>query len=211
MKKLFIISAGLGVTLFGSLVWLAPFSSLPPQLSGKPVTTSLVSAVDSTMLITTGVVGAGGDEPLLARTNGRIQDLFFAEGDYARRGQILVKLHNHTYVTAPRAGFLGPSLTKVGQYIVRSTPVTRLSRHSYLVVTLLLSKKWLGEINIGDSVHVWATIPPARITSGVVGDITQPVAETALLEVILPKRAPFRVGETAYVRLQGRRNQFEVR
>lgn len=54
-----------------------------------------------------GLIGAGGIEPLLARTSGRVQSLFFLGGEYVRRGQLLVKLFDHTFVLSPRMGFWG--------------------------------------------------------------------------------------------------------
>ncbi|WP_210521394.1 efflux RND transporter periplasmic adaptor subunit [Hymenobacter terricola] len=209
MKKIFIIGAVLGVSVFGGLVYIAPFSGVPsPAVGGDALAMDYSdSTLDSTLLVTMGVVGAGGDEPLLARTNGRVQGLFFSQSDYVRRGQVLVKLSNHTFVTAPRAGFLGPNRVMIGQYIYRNTIVTTLSRRSYLVVSLLLPTDWQEGINAGDSVRVWAAAPPARSSTGIVGTYQKQALDDARLEIILTSRAPFRIGEQAYVRLQDKRPQ----
>lgn len=213
MKKLGLIGAGLGLFASSGLVWMGNVSKAPPLNLGQHQQHPQREAVwlDSTFLETNGVVGAGGDLPLLARTSGRVKNLFFSPGDYARRGQLLVTLSNHTFVTAPRAGFLGPNLLSIGQYISRLTPVTTISRYSYLVVLLLLPPDWQGHIHPGDSVRVWATAPPARIVSGTVGYIGHTDSTNLTVEIIMTSRAPFRIGELAWVRLQAKHTQVAVR
>ncbi|MBO2012107.1 HlyD family efflux transporter periplasmic adaptor subunit [Hymenobacter negativus] len=140
-----------------------------------------------------------------------MKNLFFSQGDYARQGQLLVTLSNHTFVTAPRAGFLGPNLLSIGQYISPLTPVTTISRHSYLVVLLLLPADWYTSIHTGDSVRVWATAPPARMANGTVGYIEKSDSTNVTVEIVLTSRAPFCIGELTWVRLQDKCTQVAVR
>lgn len=206
------MSAGVGLAVFGGLLWLQPDAH--PTLLAATVTTAeqTLPPPGSATPTATGLVGTGGTTPLLARTAGQVEDVFFAAGDYARRGQLLVKLSNHTFVLAPRAGFLGPAQVKMGQYITKATPVTTLSRYSHLVVPVQLPSAWRDTVHPGDSVLVWATARPGRLVGGVVGPLGQPsTAANAPVEILLTSRAPLRIGERASVGLPTKSRPLVVR
>ena len=149
-----------------------------------------------------GLVGAGGTEPLLARTAGRVQTLFFSGGEYARRGQLLVKLTNHTFVLAPRNGFLGACEVGIGQYLGRATPVTTISLRSYLVILLVLSPQQGMVVHVGDSVHVLARDHTGRMAEAIFNRLSTSHSADSMAEIWLPSRAPFRIGEVVRVRFR---------
>ena len=149
-----------------------------------------------------GLVGAGGTEPLLARTTGRVASLFFSGGEYARRGQLLVKLSNHTFVLAPRNGFLGTCEVSIGQYLSRATPVTTISLRSYLVISLARPPQQRTAVHAGDSVQVLATDHTSRTAEGIVNLLAPSPSAEAVAEIWLPSRAPFRIGEAVRVRFR---------
>ncbi|NVO32284.1 efflux RND transporter periplasmic adaptor subunit [Hymenobacter lapidiphilus] len=164
----------------------------PALVAAAGVPTSPIT--DSLLLTSTGLVSAGGAEPLLARTRGRIKRLYFTGGEYVHRGDVLVKLTNYSFVIAPRDGFLGANLVTTGQYLTASTPVTTISRRRTLAVTLLPPTGYPCILRPGDSVRVWVAARPTRVVAGVVG----PAADSAL-EILLGPGAPFRIGERACV------------
>lgn len=145
--------------------------------------------------IATSVVEAGGQQPLPARTKGYVEDIFFAEGEYAHAGQPLLKLSNQNFVIAPHSGFLGPCLVTTNQYLTSTTPVTTLSRRSYLLLPVARQLLRQAGLRPGDSLNVWAATGPARL---VVGQVRQPLLSSAAdssWEVKLPLRAPLHLGE----------------
>ncbi|WP_143080373.1 hypothetical protein [Hymenobacter arizonensis] len=151
------------------------------------------------MLSTAGVVGAGGQEPLLARTVGRVRRLFFTGGEYVHRGDVLAKLYNYTFVVAPRDGFLGPCEIAAGQYLTPTTQVTTISRRHLLVVVCPPGNTRPARVRVGDSVSVWVATRPTRVASGSLAalDLSElPGTWTVLLK----PGAPFRIGEQAIVR-----------
>lgn len=209
MRKILLLSA-ITITVSGVLLWLLP-TSATPVLAAVASKSATELPHDSTFLSTTGLVGAGGSTPLLARTAGQVLDVFFTGGEYVRRGQLLAKLTNHTFVTAPRAGFLGSCEIITGQYITTTTLVTVLSRYSYLVVAVQVPASWRSSIHPRDSVRVWAVARPDRLVSGIVGPMEQPGSSNFPVEILLTSRAPLRIGERATVRLHGKRRPLAAR
>ena len=133
---------------------------------------------DSTVIVLTGRVGAGGTEPVLARKRGRIRNVYFSPGEYVRRGAVMAKLADYNFVTAPHDGFLGERQVTVG---------------------LLAKKK--THVQAGDSVRVWATARPTRVVTGVAAPATDTTGGITL-EIRLPSRSPLRLGEVASVQLK---------
>ena len=177
---------------------------VPATVTGvqfMPVAASDEGLLDSALLVLTGQVGAGSEEPLLARTKGHVRNIFFSSGDYARQGQLLVKLDNHTFVVAPRAGFLGTCDLRIGQYLTLNSIVTTLSKRSYLVVSALLPGDWQSQVHPDDSARVWTKNPGSRVAVGVVGPMGPTSRRDAPVEIELTSRAPFRIGEQVCIRL----------
>ncbi|MBO2009972.1 efflux RND transporter periplasmic adaptor subunit [Hymenobacter negativus] len=201
-----------GLVLLGILKYLEPLADAPSPADREPVLeTGLAGpSIDSTLLVTTGRVGAGGEESLRARTAGRVQRVYFCGGEYVRRGQVLARLYNYSFVIAPRTGFLGPSYISAGQYLTPATLVTTLSRRSDLVVSVLLPGSWRAGVRVGDSARVWAPAPPARVSTGVVERVGPAGTGDVPMEIKLLSRAPFRIGERVYVRVQDRREEVAV-
>ena len=195
MKKALLI--GTILAIIGGFWWLKPAAEVSALADAETQFTDTIDNVlaDSTSLVTSGLVGAGGTDTLPARTAGRVKNIFFARGDYARREQILVKLENYTYVAAPRAGFLGDCQVVIGQYITAKTPVASLSNRSYLVVSVVLPNPRGAGIQPGDSARVWTTYRRLRTAMGTVEAIGAPNPAGIPLEIRLSSRAPFRLGE----------------
>jgi hypothetical protein len=197
--------------LLGAAVGLAVFGGWR-RYRGVPVLPLVAEAaaptarpgnqpLDSMFRVVEGVIGAGGTEPLRARTHGHVWRLFFTGGDYARRGQVLVKMDNHTFVTAPRAGFLGPVQVTMGQRLSDTTTVTTLSRRSYLEVQVPVPNAWRQRLCVGDSARVWAGAGAIRVADGVVSAVNSSGPSSGPIVIKLTSRAPFRIGEQAFVRL----------
>ena len=155
---------------------------------------------DSTVVVVTSRVSAGGDEPVRARTAGRLRNVFFEGGEYVRRGAVIAKLTNHTFVLAPHDGFMGRRQVSVGQYVKRATLVGTISKRPYLLVPVQLPANSPARVQPGDSVRVWAAARPTRVVTGVAA----PAIDTTggiNLEIRLTSRAPLRIGEAAGVQL----------
>lgn len=155
------------------------------------------SIPDSLLLTSAGLIGAGGEQPLRARTRGRVRKLYFTGGEYVRRGDVLAKLYNYNFVLAPHDGFLGRSSVAVGQYLIPTTLVTTISRYRTLAVSIT-SADSRGRVRLGDSVRVWVAGRPARVVTGVVDSVANS-APPGALEIRLAAGAPFRIGERACV------------
>lgn len=155
---------------------------------------------DTSTVVLTGVVSAGGSEPVLAHRRGRIRNLYFGAGEYVRRGTVVAKLADYNFVVAPHDGFLGERQVEVGQYVAPATVVCSISKCGYLLVPVGARASRMTHVRAGDSVQVWATARPTRVVTGVAA----PAADTAggiRLEVRLPSRSPLHVGEVASVQL----------
>lgn len=195
MKKTVLATAVLGLLLLGS--WWATRPPRPP-VAARVMPAPLSNVPDSLLLTTTGLVGAGGEQPLRAGTSGRVRKRYFVGGEYVRRGDVLAKLYNYNFVLAPHDGFLGSCRIEVGQYLTPSTLVTTISRYRTLAVSIS-SLNYRGRVRPGDSVRVWVASRPARVVTGVVGAAANGAPQGAL-EIRLAAGAPFRIGERACVR-----------
>lgn len=195
MKKPFLIGFVL-LLLIGAVLgrrWWLKSTDEMTALAAGPV--PAVAAPDSMVEVLTGRVGAGGDEPVLARTAGRIRTVFFERGKFVRRGEVIAKLSNFTFVLAPHAGFMGAPLVGPGQYVGRTTVVGTISKQAHLLVALPPDS--LAGLQPGDSVRVWAAARPTRVVTGVVEPAAKGSPPGTTLEIRLPARAPLRIGEVA--------------
>lgn len=155
---------------------------------------------DSSTVMFTSLVSAGGSEPVLAKKKGRIRSIYFGAGEYVRRGAVVAKLADYNFIVAPHDGFLGERLIEVGQYVSLTTPVSSISKCGYLLVPIGARTIEKVHAQPGDSVQVWATTRPTRVVTGVVA----PASDTTggiTLEIRLPSRSPLHVGEAASVQL----------
>lgn len=156
---------------------------------------------DSTVIVLTGRVGAGGTEPVLAHKRGRIRNLYFGAGEYVRRGAVIAKLAEYDFVTAPHDGFLGERQVVVGQYVAPTTVVSTISKQGYLQVPVGIMAKKQAHVQPGDSVRVWATARPTRVVTGVAAPATDTTGGITL-EIRLPSRSPLHLGEVASLQLK---------
>lgn len=179
----------------------APNAEKLPLVAAEPNTGALAGPADSTVILATGLVGTGGADTLAARVSGRVRQLFFEEGAYVHRGQLLAKLYSRDYVLAPHDGFVGPRLVEEGQMLHLGGPITMLSRRRHLVVALALPRRQQASVQAGDTVRVWVTSRPDRVETGVVGPLIPSSEASFPVEIGLALRAPFRIGEQANVQL----------
>ena len=156
---------------------------------------------DSTSVVLSGRVEAGGTEPVLAKKPGRIRSIYFDAGQYVRRGTVIAKLADYNFVTAPHDGFLGARQIAVGEYVKPGTVVTSITRRGYLLVPVALPAGSPAHVQPGDSVRVWATSRPTRVVTGVAAT-TSDTTHGAVLEIRFTSRAPLRLGEAASVQLK---------
>lgn len=200
MKKPFLIGTVLLLlvaAVLGRRWWLKSTAEVAALAAG-PAPAAVIP--DSTTVVLTGQVSAGGDEPVLAKTTGRLRNVFFEGGEYVRQGAVIAKLTNHTFVLAPHDGFMGRRQVSVGQYVERTTRVGTISKRAYLLVPVVLPANSPTRVQPGDSVRVWAAARPTRVVTGVAA----PAVDTGggiNLEVRLTSRAPLRIGEAASVQL----------
>ena len=198
-RKLFLAGPTLGLLTLGAVQCTVSPSDAPATV--VQITAADKALLDSTVVLASGQVGAGGTDPLLAHVSGRVRQIFFAGGEYVHRGQLLVKLDSRNYVLAPHDGFLGPLQVHEGQRVGRATPITTLSRRRHLMVVLRLHQGLRNRIEAGDSVRVWVATRPTRVVTGIVGPLPPATDGDFSLEIALPLRTPFRLGEQAVVRL----------
>ena len=201
MKKTLLIGAVCGLIGAAALSrsWWLKSTAEVAALAAGPAPAVVVP--DSSVVVLTGRVSAGGNEPVLARTKGRLRSVFFTEGDYVRRGAVLAKLGNHTFVLAPHDGFMGAQQVVAGQYVGRTTVVGTISKRAYLLVPVALPADSSLRVRTGDSVRVWAAARPTRVVTGVAGPVAKGHPAGTSLEVRLTLRAPLRIGEIANVQL----------
>lgn len=201
MKKLLLPGAILlllAVAVLGRRWWVKSDSEVAALAAG-PEPAAVIP--DSTTIILTGRVAAGGTEPVLAKKPGRIRSVYFDAGQYVRRGAVVAKLADYNFVTAPHDGFLGERQVTVGQYVTPATVVTTISKQGYLLVPVGVLAKKQTRVQPGDSVRVWATSRPTRVVTGVAAAATD-TAGGISLEIRLPSRAPLRLGEAASMALK---------
>ncbi|WP_046245399.1 biotin/lipoyl-binding protein [Hymenobacter terrenus] len=199
MKKLPLIALSLGLIgliAFGSTWWSQRASQGSALATAPPVSTTIDSGRKAAGPVVTGLIGAGGEEPLLAHVAGRVKRVSFADGDYVHQGDVLAKLFNFSFIIAPRSGFLGKRQIAEGQYVTAKTVVTSISKSNHLVVILDSLPDGQASYQPGDSVRVWVASRPERVVTGVVSPAS-PTGAAASVEITLGPGAPFRIGERA--------------
>jgi multidrug efflux pump subunit AcrA (membrane-fusion protein) len=200
MKKPFLIGLALFV-IVGAMLgwrWWVKSTAEVAALAAGPAPAAIQP--DSSVVVLTGVVSAGEPKPVLAKKAGRVRSIYFASGDYVRRGAILAKLADYSFITAHHDGFLGDRKIEVGQYVTPATVISTLSKSGYLLVPVGARAKKMTHVQPGDSVQVWATARPTRVVTGVAapaGDTTGGIS----LEIRLPSRSPLHLGEVASMQL----------
>lgn len=169
----------------------------PSSLAAQPMLA--VVTPDSSSVMLSGRVSAGGSEAILMKKAGRVRSIYFATGDYVRRGAVLAKLDDYNFAVAPHDGFLGKLQIAVGQYVKPATVVTTISRRGNLLVAVPMPAGSSAHVQPGDSVRVWAKARPTRVLAGVAAAMSE---QGDSLEIELPARAPLRLGEAASVLLK---------
>ena len=201
MKKSTLIAAVVVLVAVAALSrrWWVKSDSEVAVLAAGPAPAAVIP--DSTSVVLSGRVGAGGTEPVRAEKRGRIRNLYFDAGQYVRRGAIIAKLVDYNFVTAPHDGFLGARQVVAGQYVKPGTVVTSISRRGYLLVPVAVPAGSPAHVQPGDSVRGWATSRPTRVVTGVAA-AAKDTTGGINLEIRFTSRAPLRLGEAASVQLK---------
>ncbi|GAB3573391.1 hypothetical protein GCM10027345_06000 [Hymenobacter daeguensis] len=187
----------IAVVVFGRRWWIKSTSEVAALAAG-PAPAAIRS--DTSTVLFTSLIGAGGSEPVLANKKGRIRSIYFSPGEYVRRGAVVAKLADYNFILAPHDGFLGARQVEVGQYVTPTTQVSTITKHGYLQVPIGSRTARKAHVQPGDSVQVWASARPTRVVKGVVA----PAEDTTggiRLEIRLPSRSPLHVGEAASAQL----------
>ena len=201
MKKsvlILLVAVGAVAAFLGWRYWVQPADEIT-ALTNQPVLAVVIP--DSSSVMLSGRVSAGSSEPVLMKKAGRVRSIYFASGDYVRRGAVLAKLNDYNFAVAPHDGFLGQLQIAVGQYVQPSTVVTTISRRGNLLVPVAVPAGSPAHVQPGDSVRVWATARPTRVITGVAASMNR---QGDTLEIEVPPRSPLRLGEAARVLLKKR-------
>ncbi|TGD79530.1 efflux RND transporter periplasmic adaptor subunit [Hymenobacter wooponensis] len=123
--------------------------------------------------------------PLLTTTHGWVRQVFFEEGDFVRRRQILLKFmynteyssqFNRNYVLAPRAGFVEHKNVAVGGHLKAGARVATLLDVSQVKVVVAVPTQTGRALKLCDQVPVRIAELPTRRFMGVVDYIQHPTS-----------------------------------
>lgn len=149
-----------------------------------------------------GTVEAIATSPLMAPGHGWVREVFFADGDYVRGRQILLKFlesnsysneFNRNYLLAPHAGFLVKRNVAVGNRVRAGMRVAMLQDVSHVKVPLVVSSQVARSIKVCDPVVVRVAEMPGRTFAGTVERIerqTLPQPKTVVLVTVRNAVAP---------------------
>ncbi|QJX48978.1 HlyD family secretion protein [Hymenobacter taeanensis] len=121
--------------------------------------------------------------PLLTTTHGWVRQVFFEDGDYVRRRQILLKFmynaeyssqFNRNYVLAPRTGFIEQKNVAVGEHLKAGARVATLLDVSQVKVVVAVPKQAGRALKLCDVVPVRIAELPTRRFTGVVDQLLRP-------------------------------------
>jgi multidrug efflux pump subunit AcrA (membrane-fusion protein) len=160
--------------------------SVPPGQPAAPAPTETVTLP--------GIVEPAASIPLKVAAHGWVRQVFFEEGDYVRKRQILLRLYRNGpystefdrhYVLAPQAGFVIRKKVEVGQHVASGGQVAILQDVAQVKVPLLMPYQLAQRIRLCDPVSVSIAELPGRQFTGVVERITG-----ALRAGAQPRHAP---------------------
>ncbi|TGE06226.1 efflux RND transporter periplasmic adaptor subunit [Hymenobacter fodinae] len=172
----------------GALLSLRP---APSRLPTPPVAASLrpialpVAQPTRETIVRVGVIEPIYTLPLLTPTHGWARQVFFSDGDYVRRRQILLKLmsnaeyssqFNRSYVLAPRTGFVEQKNATVGGHLKAGARVATLLDVSQVKVVVAVPARTGRALKLCDQVPVRIAELPGRHFTGVVDYLQRPTA-----------------------------------
>lgn len=164
------------------------------QVAGYKPTSNSVTAK--------GTVEAIATSPLMAPGHGWVREVFFADGDYVRGRQILLKFlesnsysteFNRNYLLAPHAGFLVKRNVAVGNRVRAGMHVAMLQDVSHVKVPLVVSSQVGRSIKVCDPVVVRVAEMPGRTFTGLVERIDRqlhPQPKTVVVVTVRNAVAP---------------------
>jgi multidrug efflux pump subunit AcrA (membrane-fusion protein) len=121
--------------------------------------------------------------PLLTTTHGWVRQVFFVDGDYVRRHQILLKFmyndvyssqFNRNYVLAPRNGFIEHNNVTVGSHVKKGAQVATLLDVSQVKVVVKVPAPTARNLRLCDQVPVQIAELPTRRFTGIIDHILRP-------------------------------------
>ena len=155
----------------------------------RPVTTGRPASLQASpeAVVLPGIVEAGSVLPLKVPAHGWVRQVFFAEGDYVKKRQILLRLyHNGKHSTAfdrhflraPQAGILVKKQVEVGQHVPAGGTVATLQDVAQVKVPLLMPTQLGQRLKLCDPVSVSILELPSRKFTGLIETIAHPKKPT---------------------------------
>ncbi|MBD2716216.1 efflux RND transporter periplasmic adaptor subunit [Microvirga sp. STR05] len=132
-----------------------------------------------------GVVEAQQTIPLTVAAHGWVRQIFFVEGEYVRKRQVLLRLYhndlyssnfNRQYLLAPQAGFVVRKNVEVGRHVAAGASVAYLQDVAQVKICLLLPPPLAQRLSVCAPVPVSIAELPARSFTGAVESIVAPSA-----------------------------------
>lgn len=127
-----------------------------------------------------GIVEAGSIIPLTVTTHGWVRQVFFTEGNYVRKNQILLRLYHNGrnsnefdrhFLLAPQAGFVADKRVEMGQHVPAGGRVGMLHTVSQVKIPLLMPPPLVQRIALCAPVSVSISELPGRQFTGVIEHI----------------------------------------
>lgn len=191
------------VLLGGALVYSSGAQHQPVSAKTRTTLAQAVSYRSASNFITAkGTVEAIHTSPLTAPGHGWVRQVFFADGDYVRGRQILLKFlesnsyaneFNRNYLLAPHSGFLVKRNVEVGNRVRAGMRVATLQDVSHVKVPLVVSSQVGRSVQVCDPVVVRVAEMPGRTFVGLVERIERqahPQPKTVVLVTVRNSVAP---------------------
>jgi hypothetical protein len=159
MKLFFLLLLTL-LTGMGTFCWRAP----QPKVSATNVALLPVATPTAGVLLGVGTVVSSYSFPLARPRRGPIRHLYVADGQYVRKGELLLKFYDHTFLLAPMAGIITQfSRTALDERSAAAPDYFFTARTPF---RLQLSDPVKATLLAGQRVQVQSTHDPAQVVTG---------------------------------------------
>jgi multidrug efflux pump subunit AcrA (membrane-fusion protein) len=158
MKLFFLLLLALLASM-GTFCWHAQRAKLPIDVAPLPVAPPAAGA-----LLGVGTVVSSHSFSLAMPRRGPIKHLFVADGQYVRRGELLLKFYDHTFLLAPMAGIITQFPRTALDQLSAAAPVYFFTARTPF--RLRLSGAAKTALRVGQQVHVQSTQHPAQLITG---------------------------------------------
>jgi hypothetical protein len=123
-----------------------------------------VALPPSGALLGVGTVVSSYSFPLARPRRGPIRHLFVADGQHVRRGELLLKFYDHTFLLAPMAGIITQFPRTALDNLSAAAPVYFFTARTPF--RLHLSGAVKATLRVGQQVQVQSTQHPAQLVTG---------------------------------------------